>query len=245
MSNRTPKRFGGLTGQRASTGIGDGAGNHQRQVDAAYCEGILNRKDGGLGVQGVEHGFDHQQISAAVDQSQCGFVVGTTQLGKGDIAESSIVYFRGQTCRAIRRTQNAGNEARPILHVIGSCTRELGADEVQFVADALQPVVRLGNGGCSECIRLQHVRACSQVGGVNVADDLRSRDAQNVAIAFQVPAVIAKAVTAKVTLAELVCLQHRTHCTVKAENSLFQGAFEHRTGMPGHGYSWNYGFHSS
>ena len=42
MRNRIPERLGGLAGERAAAGIGDGAGYHDRHVDAMALEIIVD-----------------------------------------------------------------------------------------------------------------------------------------------------------------------------------------------------------
>ena len=49
--------------------VGDGAGNHHRQADAAGRHDFGEGEDRGLGVERVEDRLDQQHIDTAVDQS--------------------------------------------------------------------------------------------------------------------------------------------------------------------------------
>ena len=48
--------------------IGDGAGEHDRQLDAHLVEDLLNGEARRLGVQRVEDGLDQDRVDAALDQ---------------------------------------------------------------------------------------------------------------------------------------------------------------------------------
>ena len=88
---RVPEGFGGLARQGAAGGIGDGAGNHDRQLDGVFVEHLLHGEDCCLGVQGVEDGFDQDQIGTASDQAAGGLGVVFHQLVEGDVAVARIV----------------------------------------------------------------------------------------------------------------------------------------------------------
>jgi hypothetical protein len=66
---RIPERFGGLAGQRAARSVGNRAGNHHRPAAAGVVEKLLDGEQRGLGVQRVEHGFDEQDVGAAINQA--------------------------------------------------------------------------------------------------------------------------------------------------------------------------------
>ncbi len=94
MAQRVIKRFGGLARQRAARGIGYRAGNHHRQLNAERLELRLHGENRGLGVKGIEHGFDKNQIRAAFNQRARGFAVGVHQLIESDITEGRVVHIR-------------------------------------------------------------------------------------------------------------------------------------------------------
>jgi hypothetical protein len=72
VAQRVIKGFGGLPGKRTAGGVGDGAGDHDRQVNAQRLKLLFHRKDRRFGVQGIEYRFNQDQIrppstSALVD----------------------------------------------------------------------------------------------------------------------------------------------------------------------------------
>ena len=94
MAQRVIKRFGCLAGKRAPRGIGDGTGNHDRQVDAQRLELLFHRVNRGLGVESVEYRFNQDQIGTAFHQRSGRFTVGNNQLVKGDITKRRVVDVR-------------------------------------------------------------------------------------------------------------------------------------------------------
>src|SRR5690554_3097733 len=61
--------FRGLTGQGAARSVGNGAGDHDRQFNTGIFEVLLGGVDGRLGVQGIENGFDQDQVRATFHQA--------------------------------------------------------------------------------------------------------------------------------------------------------------------------------
>jgi hypothetical protein len=68
VAQGVPEGLGGLAGQGAAGGVGDGAGDHDRQVEAVSRR-LLHREHRRLGVQGVEDGLDQDDVGAALDQA--------------------------------------------------------------------------------------------------------------------------------------------------------------------------------
>jgi hypothetical protein len=71
MAHRIPEGGHGLAGQDAARGVGDGAGDHQRQARGIrmLAEILVDREQRGLAVQRIEDGLDQQQVDAALDQA--------------------------------------------------------------------------------------------------------------------------------------------------------------------------------
>ncbi len=88
------KRFSGLPGERAPGGVGDGAGDHNRQFNAQRFKLRFHRKDRRFGVKGVENGFNQDQVRATFHQRFGGFSISRHQLVKSDVAECRIVDVR-------------------------------------------------------------------------------------------------------------------------------------------------------
>ena len=105
MSYGVPEGLGGLTGKRASAGVGNGARDHNRQLDAEPIINILYRKQRRFGIERIKNGFDHYKIAATGYKAGARFVIGADQLVKGDIACARIIDIRGQRCGATGRAQ--------------------------------------------------------------------------------------------------------------------------------------------
>ena len=94
MAQGVIKRFGGLAGQGTAGGVGNGAGNHDRQVNAQCLELLFHRVNRGFGVEGVENRFNQDQVGTAFHQRFGRFTVGSDQLVKGDITKCRVVDVR-------------------------------------------------------------------------------------------------------------------------------------------------------
>ena len=105
VSHRIPERRRRLPRQQAAGAVGDGAGDHHRQVDAALGAGFGNRVDRRLGVERVEDGLDQQQIGAAVDQAFDLLAISLAQLVEADGAEAGIAHVRRDRGGAVGRAQ--------------------------------------------------------------------------------------------------------------------------------------------
>ena len=103
MAQRVIKRFGCLAGKRAPRGIGDGAGNHDRQVNAQRLKFLFHRVNCSFGVESVEYGFNQDQVGTAFHQRFSGLTIRGHQLVKGDIAEGWIVHVRRNRRGAVGR----------------------------------------------------------------------------------------------------------------------------------------------
>ncbi|MND47723.1 hypothetical protein D3C80_386240 [compost metagenome] len=132
VGHGVPEGFGGLARQGAARSVGDGAGNHDRQFDAQFFEYALYGKDRGLGVEGVEDGFDQDQVGAALDQAFGGFGVVFHQLIEGHVAVAGVVHVRGQRAGATGRTEHAGDEARLVRGFQGLGVGDLARQACAF-----------------------------------------------------------------------------------------------------------------
>ena len=55
----------------------------------------MNRKNRGLGIQGIEDGLDHQEIDASFDQCSRRYLIGSGEFFKIDISIAGVVNVRG------------------------------------------------------------------------------------------------------------------------------------------------------
>ena len=132
VGHGVPERFGGLAGQGTAGGVGDGAGNHDRQFDAQLFEHALHGEDRRLGVEGVEDGFDQDQVGAAFDQAFGGFGVVFHQLIEGHVAVAGVVHVRRQRAGAAGRAEHAGDEARLVRGFQGLGVGDLARQACAF-----------------------------------------------------------------------------------------------------------------
>ena len=93
--------LGGLPGEGAPALVGDGAGDHEGQGGAGPVELLQDREEGGLRVQGVEDGLDHEDVGAALDQRAGLFAVRAAQLLEGDVAGAGVVDVGGDRGGAV------------------------------------------------------------------------------------------------------------------------------------------------
>lgn len=112
MAQRVIESFGGLPGKRAAGGIGNGAGDHQWQVNAQRLQLLFYRIDGRFGIQGIKYRFNQDQIHATFHQRPGGFAIGGHQLVKGNITERRIVHIRRNRGGAVSWAKHAGDVAR-------------------------------------------------------------------------------------------------------------------------------------
>jgi hypothetical protein len=68
VTNAGEERFGRLARKRPAGGVGDGHADHHGETAAHFLKDPFDRKQGGLGVQGVKDGFDQKRIDAPVEQ---------------------------------------------------------------------------------------------------------------------------------------------------------------------------------
>ena len=87
------KSFCGLAGEGTTRGIGDGTGNHDRQVDAQRLELLFHRVNRGFGIEGVEYRFNQDQIGTAFHQRFGRFTIRRHQLIKADVTKGRVVYI--------------------------------------------------------------------------------------------------------------------------------------------------------
>ncbi len=221
VAQRVEEGFRGLAGQGAAGGVGDGAGDHHRARVAAVFEIGLHGEHGGLGVQGVEDGFDQDDVAAALDQRPGRLVVGVHQLVEADVAEARVVDVRRQRGGAVGRAEHAGDKTRLVAarEFVGGVARQPGRGIVQLEHHVLLLVVGQRDGRRVEGVGLDNVRAGLQVGLVDVADDLRLGQRQQVVVALQVARPVLEAFPPVAVLVQLVALDHGAHGTVQDQDA--------------------------
>ena len=225
VTDRVPEGLDRLARERAPGGVGDRAGNHQRQIAAGRLEHAAHREQRRLGIERVEDGFDQQQIDAAFDQRGRSFAVGRDQLVEIDVAKARVVDARRQRGGAIGRPDGAGDEACPagaLGILIRDFARQARSMQVELADQTLHPIVAQRRGIGIEGVGLDDVGARGQVLGVNLADQRRLRQRQQVVVALQIARPVAEALPAVGGLVGLVALDHRAHGAVEHQDALGQ-----------------------
>ena len=236
VGHSVPERLGVLAGQHPPADIREGDRDHQRVLAPQLIEHLLYREDGGLGVEGVEDGLDHQQVDTALQQSPGRDGVVRAQLVEGDAAGAGIVYIRGDGRRLRGGAQHTGNEARLLRglggHAISRLAGELRRRQVQLPGQRAQLVVILGNGGAVEGVGFNDIRPRFQVAPVNAADDIGPGQGQQVVVALEIAGVSRKALAAVIRFLQARLLDHGSHGPVQDQDAVLQGLFQ-RGGFEG------------
>src|SRR5574343_1950200 len=223
---RIPESFGGLAGQRATGGIGNGARDHHRPAALVHVEELFDGKQRRLGVECVKDGFNENDVSPALDQPGGGLNVIGDQFVEGDVAVAGVVDVRRDRRRAAGRAEHAGDEARLGRvgggELIGQHAGQAGAFEIQFVDQLGQVVVGLRDGGRVEGAGLEDIGAGFQVFAMEAADDVGPGQDQQVVVALDVVRVILEALAAVIGFGQPMALDHGAHGAVEDEQALLK-----------------------
>jgi hypothetical protein len=193
--------------------------------------------------------FHQQDVGAAGGQAARGFDVIGHQRVEGDVARAGVIDVGRERGGARGRPQHAGDEARFVGcgKAVSGFARQPRGGHVQLVGKFLQPVLGLRHPCRVEAVGLDDVGAGREVLGVDAADHVRSRDAQQVVVALEVLAVRRKALSAIIRLDQAVALHHGAHGAVENEDALRQqcAQFGAAVGLPAGGGIGGYGGHAS
>src|SRR5208282_4669390 len=184
-----------------------------------------------------------QQVDPALDQCRNGFAVCGHQLVVAHVAKTRVVDVGRKRCRAIGRSQRAGDEARLGRRPGGPGIRPLAGNascrEVDITNPVLKLVVRLGDARRIEGVGLDDVRACGQEFVVKRGHDLGTGQDQQIVIAPEVMGVVEQAAAGRaaiVGLREPPGLDHGAHCPVEDQDALAQQPRELRRLVVGGGH---------
>ncbi|KAF5290530.1 hypothetical protein FQR65_LT20636 [Abscondita terminalis] len=240
VRHRGIEGFSSLPRQRAARGIGDGAGNHDRQACATLIKRFLDGKQGGLGVECVKDGFHHQHVGTTVNQAFDGLPVGDAQFVETGVAKPRIVHVRADRGSAAGRSQYANDKAWLLwslrLHGVAAGAGHLGTGMVEFVDQMLQVVIGLADGGGIEGVGFNQIGPGLEVGRMHPGDDLGPGQQQQVVVALEIMAAmravssecllaveaVGKALAAIVFFLQAMALNHRAHGTVDNQNAVCQ-----------------------
>jgi hypothetical protein len=230
VAHRVPERLGRLPGEGAARLVGDGARDDDRQAPAALLEQRLDRENRRFGVERVEDRFQQEQVGAAVGKAGERFAVCAHELVEVDVAKAGVVDVGRDRRGLVGGAEHSGDEARlariaPGVFVRG-VARDPGGLEVQLVDQALEAVVGLRGRIGIESVGLDDVRAGGEVTRMDLADDLRPRQREQIVVAAQVARRIREAGAAEIGLRELVALDGRAHGPVEDQDAAIQQGAE-------------------
>ena len=210
--------------QGSPRGVGDGDGEQDRQTGAMLPEELFKGEDRGLQVEGVEGGLCQQEIDTALDEPLGLLTVSLGQLVEGDGPVGRVVDVRGQRSGSVGRPQRAGDKAGSagvrFHEVIDRFAGESRRRDVELPRQALEAVVRLGDRGAGEGVGLDNIRSRLEERPVNVADEPRPGQAEEVIVALELAGVVLEAFRSEVSLGELMGLDHRPHGAIQHEDTL-------------------------
>ncbi len=195
VADGVPERLGGLPGERPPGQVDDGSGQEHRQPQPGGFEDLLEREDRGLGVERVEDRLDQEQVRAALDEAARRVRVGRPELLEADVAGRRVGDVRGDRGGPVRRSQRAGDPARPAVARLGRVrggAGQPGGGRVHLARQVGQPVVGLADRRGVEGVRLDHVGAGVEVGGVDRRDHVGPGERKQVVVAAQVTRMIAR-----------------------------------------------------
>ena len=116
--------------------------------------------------------------------------VGLDQRVEAHIAEARIVHVGRDRGGAVGGADGAGDEARLVGRLlgpgIGRLARELGRGDVHLIGDVLEPVIGLADGLGVEGVGLDDVGAGFEIGIMDLADDLRLGQHQQIVVALEI-----------------------------------------------------------
>ena len=224
VGDRVPERGAGLPRKGPAARVGDGAGYHQGQLPGTLLEGAPDAEQRRLGVQGVEHRLDHQQVDAGGYEGRGGFDVRLFQIAEADIAKSRIFDIGRDAGRSVGRTEDAGNESRPLRCRVrvGGATRDLRGRQVHVVDRVLEAIVRLRYARRGERIGFYDIGAGVEVGVVNVLDRVRPGERQHIAVALKLRAMGLESLATEVRFAQFQRLLHGAGGAVEDQDALFE-----------------------
>ena len=227
--------LGGLAREGATRCICDGAGDHQRQFDVIFVKYLVTGEHSRLGVEGVKNRFDEQHIRAALDEAAHRVDIVIDQLLKSDIAVARIVDIRREGAGAAGGADDASHKAWSFGGRIGvGCfTRQACGGDIDLVGELLHLIVGHGDAAGVEAVGLDNIRTRLEIGCVNVADDLRLGQHQQVIVALDIHMPVGKALATIIRLLEFVALDHGAHGAIQDEDALLEMRLQ-QLGCVGH-----------
>ena len=118
---------------------------------------------------------------------------------------------------------------------VGRLSRQPCALQVDVPNRGLQPIIVLGDGRGREGVGLGDIRAGGEVLVVQVCDDVRPGQAQDVVVALHLAWVVLEPVAAVVGFGQAPLLEHHAPGSVEDQHALLGGGLQRLDAiLPGH-----------
>ena len=226
MLDAIPEGGRGLAGEGPAGFVGNGNRDHDRQPLAGFFKDLFDGEEGGLGVEGVENGFDQQDVYATFYERTGLFSISGHEVVEGDGAVAGVVHVGGDRSGAVGRADGASHEEGAGWvggqNAVHGPAGHPGCCKVQFANQRFKSVVGLGNGRRTEGVGFNDIRSGLQELHVDLFDDLRPGDDQQVIVALEVGRMVSKPRSAEIGFLQLVFLDHRPHGAVDHQHLLVE-----------------------
>ena len=211
MANGNEKRLQRLSRQRTARAVGYGARYDRRKRRARIPFKPGDCVQGRFRVQRVENRFHQQQIGAALAEAPGRLVVCGAQFFERSAPVAGVFDLRRHGQRAIGGPHAPRHQfafARFANPPVGCFPRQRRRAPVYFEDKMLQSVVGLGRPVRRETVRGQDVCARRQILLVDIGDEVRLRQAQEVDVAPQLPLRVSESFPAKGVFVQSEGLRH-------------------------------------
>ena len=218
--DRSPECFDGLPGEVAAAPVDDRHRHEERKLRRDFHHCGYRR----LRIERVEHRLDQQDVGAALLETACCLRVSVAELVERNLAVRRVVDARRKRKRHVGGAEGPGHES--VLVMVGGGAREPGAFQVHFVDVLFESVVGLRHARRGEGVGGDDVGAGLEVFAMHLRDELRLRQAEDVAVVAQRLGVIAEPLAAKLLVGETFVLQHHAHRAVEDYDPLLKKLIE-------------------
>ena len=205
VAYRLPECSRGLTRERSTGAIGDGAGDHHRRGDTGVGSVTARRRDRGLCVERVEDRLDQEHVDSALHETRDLVPVRLRDIAERHGAVARVLDARGHRQRDVGRSNCTGHPALTTiasLGIVGCSTCQLsgGAVELADQGRVVEAVLALRDGGAGERVGGDDVSAGEQVREVEFDNGLGLRQYEEIVIPGERRCVILEACATQIAL---------------------------------------------
>ena len=230
--DRDPERVRRLAREVASAPVD----RREREPERELGRSRARSDDRRLRVERVEDRLDQQEVDAAVAQCADLLLVRGLHLVERHRTVGGVLDLGREGERDVQRADRAGDEARLVGRSrrpgVGGRAREPCAGEAHLRRGAPERVVGLPDRGRGEGVRRRDVRAGLEVRVVDLGDDLRRGQVEDVRVALDVMGVRGEPLAAVLLLREPAPMDEHAPRPVEHEDPLGEEISELCRGCP-------------